>query len=604
MTKRYKILGGLIGLGLIFGFFQVRTVAAAGATIYIAPNVGSYNVGSNFSVLAKINTGGVSINAAEATLVFNPNEISVLSVSKTGSVFNLWVQEPEFSNALGTVNFGGVIYNPGYVGASGTILTINFRVKAVGSSRLTLSAGAVLANDGSGTNILSSLGGASYIFRPTVAVPEDTTEEESLPAKTPASLPAVFPVFQVSSPTHPDGQHWYTNRNPEFTWTLPTNAENVSYLITEKATSNPGSDPDGLKDRIKFNDIADGVWYFHIKYRRNGAWSPILHFPFRIDATLPQAFQITRLDEDVPTNPRPLVLFNSSDATAGLKHYQLKIGNLAPVEIPPDQAGRPYALPELKPGNYRLVIQAVDLAGNETSASANIQVAALETPVIDSAEFSEDSQALSVQGRAKPNARVIVEIRKKTSWWSSASIARAAEDAPVQQVETVADEKGDWNVTVTDLAPGRYAVQAYIQDDKGATSEPTPPVSVGTTRFDLRNIGRTLSQILDWLIEALTGNFLLILSVVIILAALKLLFGNLFPILGREVSKWAFITREYRTHSGLQKTNRKVSLEVRMLINDVKKELALLKKIEQHRGLHADEQYLKQKLEKYLRLLS
>ena len=62
------------------------------------------------------------MNAAQGEISFPTGELEVLSVSKTNSILNLWVQDPTFSNYDGTVDFSGVAVNPGFQGNNGTVL--------------------------------------------------------------------------------------------------------------------------------------------------------------------------------------------------------------------------------------------------------------------------------------------------------------------------------------------------------------------------------------------------------------------------------------------------------------------------------------------------
>ncbi|MDP3763801.1 MAG: hypothetical protein Q8Q92_04140, partial [bacterium] len=81
----------------------------------------------------------------------------------------------------------GVVPNPGYIGSSGTIITVNFRVTAPGDASVRVSSGSILANDGLGTNVLRTLGTSSFTFssaplaqpKPTSVVeePADIVEE-------------------------------------------------------------------------------------------------------------------------------------------------------------------------------------------------------------------------------------------------------------------------------------------------------------------------------------------------------------------------------------------------------------------------------------------
>ena len=41
--------------------------------------------------------------------------------------FNIWMQEPNFSNSVGQVSFEGAILNPGYQGSAGQVLSVVFK---------------------------------------------------------------------------------------------------------------------------------------------------------------------------------------------------------------------------------------------------------------------------------------------------------------------------------------------------------------------------------------------------------------------------------------------------------------------------------------------
>ena len=109
-------------------------------------------------------------------MIFNPDKLEVKSISKTDSIFTLWVQEPAFSNSLGTITFAGGKPSPGYTGAAGTINTITFKAKTAtfATADLTFAVGSVLADDGKGTNILTNMGSGVYtiVARETETIPQ------------------------------------------------------------------------------------------------------------------------------------------------------------------------------------------------------------------------------------------------------------------------------------------------------------------------------------------------------------------------------------------------------------------------------------------------
>ena len=147
---------------LLILFFPVFANAA---TLYFYPSSGSYYIGNLISVGIYVSSPSEAMNAASGLIIFSTDKLEVVSLSKADSIFSLWVQEPTFSNSLGTINFEGVVFNPGFIGNSGKIITINFRVKKSGNGDLSFSSGSILANDGNGTNIISSTNTAQFFFK-------------------------------------------------------------------------------------------------------------------------------------------------------------------------------------------------------------------------------------------------------------------------------------------------------------------------------------------------------------------------------------------------------------------------------------------------------
>ena len=183
MNQKAKIILHLVLSFCVLLFalgVSVSEVNAQRASLYLAPSTGTYTVGNTFLVQVKVNSGGVAINAADATLVFDPDKLEVVKISKSDSIFSLWVQEPTFSNALGTITFAGGKPTPGYIGASGTIITITFRGKTADGVTVNFANGSVLADDGKGTNILASTGSGSYklIAREVTPIEEEKKEEK------------------------------------------------------------------------------------------------------------------------------------------------------------------------------------------------------------------------------------------------------------------------------------------------------------------------------------------------------------------------------------------------------------------------------------------
>lgn len=206
--KKYSILTILLGLYFFSAAF------AEAASLGLTPGTGVYAANGTFSVKVIVNTGGQSVNAADGTISFNPKELSVVSVNRSSSIFNLWVAEPSYSNSAGTISFSGGSPS-GYSGSVGTIMTVTFRAAGAGTARVNFKNGSVLANDGRGTNILSSMNGGTYTIQPQTATPEPEIIEYVAPANTPTTP-------NISSLTHPDSEKWYQSWSSGWPHTPPS----------------------------------------------------------------------------------------------------------------------------------------------------------------------------------------------------------------------------------------------------------------------------------------------------------------------------------------------------------------------------------------------
>ena len=281
--------------GILFG---IPFVANA-ATLRITPSGTSVNAGSVVSVSVQVTSADKAMNAASGTVQFPTDSLQVVSVSKTPSIIGLWAQEPTFSNSAGTVNFEGVVLNPGFTGSNGTILTITLRALTAGSANLSIIGGSVLANDGNGTEILTGTSGA------TITIGEARQQEQEVVSTKGERL-------TITSPTHPNQEKAYRAEVARFEWTLPKGADAVRVLYDKK----PGSTPTVVYDPpISYKDVSpgNGTWYFHAQARVNGTWGPVTHFKFTIDPDAPI---------EATTAPSALLDVSVAPAPAESKTYQ------------------------------------------------------------------------------------------------------------------------------------------------------------------------------------------------------------------------------------------------------------------------------------------
>jgi hypothetical protein len=165
-----KVFRNLIWFGVIV--FSLPLSAHA-ASLYISPMAQNVTVGQAFTVSAYVSSSDRAMNAASGDISFPSNKLQVLSLSRKNSILNLWIREPSFTNSIsgGDVHFEGIALNPGFTGTGGNLITITFEAVGVGEAPVSFSSGAVLANDGSGTNILDDMQLADITISPKPATP-------------------------------------------------------------------------------------------------------------------------------------------------------------------------------------------------------------------------------------------------------------------------------------------------------------------------------------------------------------------------------------------------------------------------------------------------
>jgi len=477
-------------LFLFFLFFPYFVLGVGNAKLFLSPSSGSFNVGKTFNVSIKVDSGGgVGVNAAEAVLKFDPQYLTVSSLSKSGSIFTLWPVEPTFSNTEGKITFGGGSPTA-YTANSGAIVTITFLAKKEGKTEVKFSSGSVLAADGMGTNVLDQMLSATFELKTTgeTTPPVEEKPKEQEPAPT-GKLPL---LPEVSSPTHPDPKKWYSNNNPEFTWKLPFDVIGVSLLFNEKANSNPGNVSDGLIESKKYEKVEDGIWYFHIRFQSKSGWGPTLHRQVLIDTKAPEPFDLTVKRED-SFDPKPVLQFFATDTLSGIEKYQILVNEKEVAVISPEilEKNPFFELQPLAPGKHLIEVKAIDKAGNSQAAKKEIEIEPLKLPVFVSLASKLGEFSLQPPQINKIPPKISTEdwlIIKGTSFYSEATVkifiakAKGKEEPIIKEVKT--DRDGNWFLIFDQkMEKGDYLIWAQLFDKRGAQSPETEKINLKVIFF-------------------------------------------------------------------------------------------------------------------------
>lgn len=347
-TKGRKLYIGVIVIVAVIVFGVVSHAHAA--SLYFSPSSRTYTSGERFTVKVLVESASQAMNAAAVDISFPPRYLELTSVSRSNSIIDFWTEEPSFSNKSGAVSFEGVDLQ-GYQGGSGELVTLVFRARRNGQAALRFVSGNVLADDGLGTALPTSLRQANFTF---ISAPTPPPEEEVL-----------IPVPVVSSPTHPDQTAWYSDSAPRFEWDLPDTVIDVDVFISGEEA--PSFDEDyegrGLIDHIELIDIAEGRHTIHAIFKTDDGWGESSAFRFNIDTEPPEHVNIQEVYRSERADGRAEFTFEAEDKTSGISHYRVFIDDDYVEDWFETRRGR-YQTPLLQAGTHTLTIEAIDHAGN------------------------------------------------------------------------------------------------------------------------------------------------------------------------------------------------------------------------------------------------
>ncbi|MEQ1561590.1 MAG: cohesin domain-containing protein [Nitrospira sp.] len=324
--------------------------------VSFSPRSGSFVEGSTFQVPIFVNTKGRSINGIEVRLNFDPRKLLIVNPTGGTSIIGVWVEPPGYDNTQGTASYVGVVPN-GITTGAGLVGTITFKAKATGNAVLTVSnRSKILLNDGLGTETVVDLGRAEY----------------NILVKAPDGV-------AVYSETHPIQENWYNNNSPVLSWIKDYGVAGFSFELDNKPSTVPDNTIDTQEVTKTFENLDDGLWYFHIKAIKGGAWGTTGHFLVRIDTAPPAEFkpQANYLVAASVLVERTLVSFFTTDNLSGVDHYEVGVidKNQPPTASPVFvEAVSPFQVPLNSAGKMQVIVRAIDKAGNVRDESIDVRV--------------------------------------------------------------------------------------------------------------------------------------------------------------------------------------------------------------------------------------
>jgi len=492
-----KLINLILTLGLILAPGLVWA-----ADMYFILDKTQVAENGTFSGTVYLSTGGVAINSAEGTIHFPTDLVSVDSVSNTGSIFNIWVEHPTFSNTSGTVNFNGGLPTPGYSGQAGNSLRINFRAKKAGVAKLSFGSSAIRADDGNGTNVLSQTRDSSVTITgvtPVVVPPPVVVPTTPVPPPV-VSQGAVPGAPVITSDDMPDQNGWYNNTEGTFSWELSSGVTAVQLVLAKSASTLPTVTYDPPIKKKILTGLTEGTFYLNARLKNEAGWGKITSRKIKIDTTAPE--NITVKTEKTEEDLISLEAW-AKDTLSGVKSYVVYNNEDKLIEVPATANGpTKFNLPPLAAGSYKLELRVYDRAGNYDSTDVLV-----DSPEVQAPKITHYPEAVKVGSS--------VEIRGKSPYADGEIVLWfQAEDQEAKSYLVRPDEDKIFFYSSDSIETvGILNVWAETVRGSGAKSLPTGKVYITVKQSEVMSLGTRAIQIISIAITFLVLLFLLLLMI-------------------------------------------------------------------------------------------
>ncbi len=392
IKKIIVLCAGVFG-ALFFGFHSAHA-----ATLHINSSSGTLSPGNIATLSVVLNAEGVSVNNAEAKIVFPTDLLEVISVSKSGSILSLWIEEPTYSNPAGIITFNGGIPTYGFAGSNGTVATFVVKAKKAGKADIIFADAAVRANDGFGTDVLTGKFGRTLsIIQSEEPVIKESVKTEPAP---------VIAALRITSPTHPSQESWYKEKSPTFQWQIPAGVTGVQTAIDKKSAGLPRVIYTPAISEKTVENVEDGVWHFKVRPRKDGEWGSVSTYVVRVDTVAPKKNSVTfAYDEERKVLK---IAADIVDETSGVEQYDMYVNDSLIKSIEPAEFVKgTYELALSAPGKKTVDLVAVDRAGNSLKVSGEFTVPAVPVPV-ETTRVQEEQMLVSIGSLTIPALHLLI----------------------------------------------------------------------------------------------------------------------------------------------------------------------------------------------------
>jgi len=385
-----KIFGSIIGLALCYGlagfaagFLPAKALAQAGATFGFEPTLIVTDLGDTFTVDVIAYPNGELIDTARSIVQFDDDALE-LQYYELGKLFPNVAPGNYVDNSDGFVSIGGYLKGE-QTSANGIFATIAFKSKLSGVSSLNFVEGTKMISIGDERIDLAGSGQASV----TVLAVAEANIPEFFPQMAEVKIPgdSIIKVdettgeeyeevsaLRVISLSHPNQNQWQALNDVGMSWQVTgrpsVEVQEYHYSFDKEPQTDPGLNNKTQETAASFEDVEDGIWYFHIKALfTNGDYSDAAHYRVLLDTQAPNPIVPVLDFETIEAGKGVYLRFRTMDQTSGVSYYEIELND----KLYATQANE-MIISNLKAGKYPIVVRAFDEAGNWVAGETKLVV--------------------------------------------------------------------------------------------------------------------------------------------------------------------------------------------------------------------------------------
>ncbi len=342
-TKFFKFkLLIIAAIMLSASLFPIAPAQASVLYVGVAKQV--VYLGESFMVEWYLDTQGQDVNSFSIAVTYSTDKLEVIETSVGNSAIDLWVKTPEVDRDNGRISMVGGITG----GVSNNKLPLFrtvFKPFAVGPAKLSMfNESDVLISDGLGSS-------AGIIFNEVTFTVN----------------PADLKPANISSPTHPNPDDWYQEKDVEINVSKKS-GEEYSYSFSSNIEMMPDQEVDQIDGPIRLHNLPDGIYYFKLNSKQEPSnWQEAGVYTVRIDTTPPKEFRPAVAKDEGIFDGQSFVSFNTIDDVSGVDYYEVKtsLGGWTRTE------DTFFKLPGIVLGDT-VEVKVIDMAGNERIETVQI----------------------------------------------------------------------------------------------------------------------------------------------------------------------------------------------------------------------------------------